>query len=254
MTTMTTTPHGLGPTRTRVLANLQSATEPRSVVDIAEELGLHRNSARFHLDALVGAGFAERAVNATGTLGRPPLVFTATSEAPTIGNLHLTELIQVLVSTFIQPGDNALALQAGLTWGSSVAEQEDQPDTDLTGLAVHLSERGFGTRLEDSGITFTRCPFRSTIAPEQLPLVCAIHRGFLDGYLEGKGPGTKTIDLVAGPTVCHATFTEPDPRQGSGRRSALDATRSEAGDDVLLQVHEQRDDRDRSNDGSSCEQ
>lgn len=210
MTSMTTTPHSLGPTRTRVLANLQSATEPRSVVDIAEELGLHRNSARFHLDALVEAGFAERAVNATGTQGRPPLVFTATSEAPTIGNLHLTELTQVLVATFIQPTENAVALarQAGQTWGSSVAGQEDQPDAELAGLAAHLSERGFGTRLDDSTITFTRCPFRATIAPEQLPLVCAIHRGFLDGYLEASGSRAETVDLAVGPTVCHAHFRE----------------------------------------------
>ncbi|NHB84211.1 helix-turn-helix domain-containing protein [Tessaracoccus sp. HDW20] len=113
------TPHGLGPTRARVLAYLQAATEPRSVIDVANELDLHKNSARFHLDALVEAGFAERAINATGSQGRPPLVFTATSSAPTIGNLHLTELVQVLISSFIQPTADSISIarQAGHNWG-----------------------------------------------------------------------------------------------------------------------------------------
>lgn len=110
---MTNTPHGLGPTRARVLGLLQAATEPTSVVEVADELGLHKNSARFHLDALVDAGYAERAVNATGTQGRPPLVFSATSEAPSISNLHLTELVQVLISSFIEPTDDARARAEG---------------------------------------------------------------------------------------------------------------------------------------------
>nr|WP_175558311.1 helix-turn-helix domain-containing protein [Tessaracoccus bendigoensis] len=210
---MTSTPHGLGPTRTRVLAFLQAATEPRSVIDVAEELGLHKNSARFHLDALVESGFARREVGATGSQGRPPLVFTATSEAPTIGNLHLTELVQVLISSFVEPARDAFPLseQAGRSWGSAVASQEEEPDPDLGGLAVHLGERGFGTTHEDGELSFTRCPFRTMVTPEQLPLVCAMHKGFLDGYLAQSGSDLVTDDLEVGPVVCRATFTEHVP-------------------------------------------
>lgn len=210
MTDMISTPHGLGPTRARVLAFLQSASDPVSVIDVANELGLHKNSARFHLDALVEAGYVERAVNATGSQGRPPLVFTATSEAPSISNLHLTELVQVLISSFVQPTPAAfdLAEKAGRTWGAGVAAQEDQSGVALNDLATHLGERGFGTILDDETVTFTRCPFRATIAPEQLPLVCAMHRGFLDGFLEESGTDLETGELTIGPRICTATFEE----------------------------------------------
>lgn len=205
---MTNTPHGLGPTRARVLGLLQAATEPTSVVEVADELGLHKNSARFHLDALVDAGYAERAVNATGTQGRPPLVFSATSEAPSISNLHLTELVQVLISSFVEPTDDARARAegAGRTWGASVAAQEQPSGEALSELAVHLGERGFGTTQDAASVTFTRCPFRSTIEPEQLPLVCSMHRGFLDGYLDAFGSNLVTDELQIGPKLCHATF------------------------------------------------
>ncbi len=217
MFSMTSTPHGLGPTRTRVLALLQAATEPRSVIDVADELGLHKNSARFHLDALVESGFAEREVSATGTQGRPPLVFTATSEAPTIGNLHLTELVQVLISSFVEPTAEAfpLAERAGRTWGGSVASQEESPDPDLDGLAIHLGERGFGTVNEDGCLSFTRCPFRATVTSRQLPLVCAMHKGFLDGYLAESGSDLVTAELEVGPELCRATFTDADTARTS---------------------------------------
>lgn len=212
MADMMSTPHGLGPTRARVLALLQSASEPVSVIDVATELGLHKNSARFHLDALVDAGFVERAVNATGTQGRPPLVFAATSEAPSISNLHLTELVQVLISSFVQPSkdSSAVAEEAGRSWGKGVAQQEENPGLALDELATHLGERGFGTVVEGETLAFTRCPFRSTIAPEQLPLVCAMHRGFLDGFLQESGTPLATDELVIGPRICHATFQPID--------------------------------------------
>lgn len=212
MARMTDVPHGLGPTRARVLALLQAATEPTSVIDVADELGLHKNSARFHLDALVDAGYAERAVAATGTQGRPPLVFTATSEAPTIGNLHLTELVQVLISTFIQPTDDARerAEGAGRTWGTAVASQEQPGGQALAELSTHLAERGFGTSQDDTVVTFTRCPFRSNISPELLPLVCSMHKGFMDGYLETSGSPLATKELKVGQRLCHATFADTE--------------------------------------------
>ncbi|WP_231979252.1 helix-turn-helix domain-containing protein [Tessaracoccus coleopterorum] len=82
-------------------------------------------------------------------------------------------------------------------------------DQDLGTLAMHLGERGFGTSHEDSSITFTRCPFRGAVTDEQLPLVCAIHKGFLDGYLDATGSELTTESLEVGPRRCLATFTMP---------------------------------------------
>ena len=40
-----------------------------------------------------------------------------------------------------------------------------------------------------------------------MPLVCAIHQGFLDGYLEASGAELEAGELQVGPEVCTATVT-----------------------------------------------
>ena len=50
----------LGRSRARVLELLREAAAPLGVQEVAERCGLHPNTARFHLDALVAAGLAIR--------------------------------------------------------------------------------------------------------------------------------------------------------------------------------------------------
>lgn len=197
--------HGLGPTRTRVLSLLQSTSGPLTVGEVAAELELHKNSARFHLDALVDAGFAERSTQPSGRTGRPPLLYTATDESPTIGNAHLLELTNVLLGEFVAPSDDATqrARVAGFNWGSATREADAEPTVDL--VLERLGRRGFGVMENDGDLTFTRCPFREVISEEQLPLVCAIHQGLLEGFVTGSTIEVGPIDV--GPRMCHATLT-----------------------------------------------
>lgn len=195
--------HGLGPTRTRVLSLLQSACDPLTVGAVAEELELHKNSARFHLDALVDAGYAERSTEPSGRTGRPPLLYTATSESPTISNAHLLELTTVLLDEFVarEPDGAEQALAAGRRWGR---DTRDEPTVE--GLKDQLARRGFGVQQEGDELVFTRCPFREAISPEQLPMVCAVHQGLLDGFVEDSAIQIGTI--AVGPRTCRATLTE----------------------------------------------
>ena len=50
----------LGESRARVLEVLRAAGDPVGVQEIAERTGLHPNTARFHLDGLIGAGLGTR--------------------------------------------------------------------------------------------------------------------------------------------------------------------------------------------------
>jgi predicted ArsR family transcriptional regulator len=50
----------LGRSRADVLDMLRAADNPLGVRDVAQQTGLHPNTARFHLEALVEAGLAER--------------------------------------------------------------------------------------------------------------------------------------------------------------------------------------------------
>ncbi|GAA4891688.1 helix-turn-helix domain-containing protein [Tessaracoccus lubricantis] len=196
--------HGLGPTRSRVLSLLQSTSGPLTVGAVANQLDLHKNSARFHLDALVEAGFAERATQSSGRTGRPPLLYSATSESPTIGNQHLLELANVLLGEFVAPESDGTerARHAGRTWGAKSREPEQ---LDLEGLKTHLGQRGFGVAQTSDGLAFTRCPFRDVIDAEQLPLVCSVHQGLLDGITEGSRFTVGRLEV--GPRVCRATLT-----------------------------------------------
>ena len=140
--------HGLGPTRARVLTLLQGSVEPVSVVQVATELDMHKNSARFHLDGLVEAGYADRVVATPHAPGRPPLVYAATSTSPTMSNIHLLELIGVLLDEVQSRGAEAEAdcLQAGRRWGARMAEPDTSAERVPEELAEHLTQRGFGVQ------------------------------------------------------------------------------------------------------------
>lgn len=70
----------------------------------------------------------------------------------------------------------------------------------------HLAERGFGTERDGDTLTFRRCPFRDTVGGKRMPLVCAIHQGFLDGYLDATGAGLRAGELEVNPSTCTVTI------------------------------------------------
>src|SRR6516162_10291049 len=70
----------LGRSRARVLELLREAAAPLGVQEVAERCGLHPNTARFHLDALVAAGLAIRGPQpnpGVRRLGRPAIGYRA---------------------------------------------------------------------------------------------------------------------------------------------------------------------------------
>ncbi|MHA6512549.1 helix-turn-helix transcriptional regulator [Tessaracoccus sp. Z1128] len=213
---MSRDPHGLGPTRTRVLALLQSAPGPMAVAEVADELGLHRNSARFHLEGLRDAGYAVSAAAPLGHTGRPPLLFAATSDSPNVTNSHLMELAEVLIQNFVTtlPDGSRLAEEAGRGWGRSMTGPEGVPQDPIAGLVLHLAERGFSTSATGGHLTFTRCPFRAEVGLRELPVVCAIHQGFVDGYLGATGSDLVADRIEVGPRVCHLALHGP-PAHGT---------------------------------------
>lgn len=200
--------HGLGPTRTRVLSLLQSRNDRLTVGAVANELELHKNSARFHLDGLVEAGYAERSTEPSGRTGRPPLLYTATNEAPTISNAHLLELTTVLLDEFAHSDDTGVerARRAGRRWG---ARTRNSAVPTVEALKAELAQRGFAMQDDPGQLTFTRCPFREEVDAHHLPLVCAIHQGLLDGFLEGSA--IEVGPLRPGPRHCQASVTVAAP-------------------------------------------
>lgn len=167
---------------------LQASATPLTINDVAQDLGMHKNSARFHLDGLIDAGFAVRRKDTSGLQGRPPMLYSATSAAPSISNLHLVELVESLIGTLIPDTDDgtATAERVGRAWASSLGPHKRVDFDDVVeSLTRHLGERGYTTEASDTDLLFNRCPFRGVVSPEKLPTICAMHQGFLDSFVDG---------------------------------------------------------------------
>jgi predicted ArsR family transcriptional regulator len=183
----------LGSSRARVLDLLRAASGPLGVQEIAGQAGLHPNTARFHLDALVHSGLVSREQQQRESLGRPSMVYSATGERGPAGERRYRLLAEMLTSVIAeampQPGE--AAAEAGREWGRYLTGQLPPYERLDAGEAVErlraiLENVGFGPELtaEGSGyrLLLRQCPFRE-VAERHQDVVCALHLGLMQGAL-----------------------------------------------------------------------
>ncbi len=77
-----------------------------SIVAIADLLGVHPNTVRFHLDGLVGDGQVERVEPSRKGPGRPPLMFGAVRQMDRGGTRHYRLLAEILTTAFAGEKDS----------------------------------------------------------------------------------------------------------------------------------------------------
>lgn len=209
-------PAALGDSRSRVLEVLRQAGEAIGVQDIAGQTGLHANTARFHLDALVDAGLAERHVEERTQPGRPRVVFTA--EPATAATLQpnyrlLAEMLTGLIASTL-PRPEQAAIETGEGWGRyltprSAPLQRVDAREGISRLSAVLTDAGFAPDpVDDSPVPVIRlrnCPFRD-IAVQFPELVCSLHLGLLRGMLsEIRAPLTaERLEPFVEPSLCLA--------------------------------------------------
>ena len=206
----------LGESRARVLDLLRAAGRPLGVQEVAEQAGLHPNTARFHLDALVEAGLATREQQPRETPGRPSMAYQVTdSDGPT-GRRRYRLLAEMLTSMIagVMPQPGEAATEAGREWGRYLTEQlppYQRLDSDeaVERLTAVLQEIGFApeTAAEAGGyrLRLHQCPFRE-VAERHQDVVCALHLGLMQGVL-GQLRAPVTADRLqpfAEPSVCIA--------------------------------------------------
>lgn len=206
---------------------------PLGVEDVAKQVGLHPNTSRFHLDALVGAGLAERTVEDRKQPGRPRALYTACPDSPPAGQ-HSYRLLAGILTSYVaaQETEPATAgLHAGQVWGRYLAERPEPvrriDAAAATEQLVHtLEDLGFAPEAVTVGrkrrILMHHCSFRET-GDEHREVVCAVHLGLMQGLLaELGGPVVaEGIDPLVEPTLCIAHLGSPrrrDLQQASARR------------------------------------
>jgi predicted ArsR family transcriptional regulator len=221
--------------RLAVLDLLRSRAQPLGVVEVAQQVGLHRNTVRSHLDLLVDSGYAIRRSEAPSGPGRPRVVYEATVAPDGERNYRLLAevLAQYLVATSERPGE--AAVNAGRSWagssrrrrhGDGVAGTVGGPpiseEAAVAAVVRMLGDSGFAPELSADGtsINLHRCPFRE-LAVSNPDVVCGAHLGIIQGALADLGTlvsATRLLPFVT-PGLCVTTLTRPATGAGQSTTS-----------------------------------
>lgn len=214
--------------RERVLRLVGAAAGTVDASEIAEQMGLHVTTVRFHLDALCEDGSVARTRIKRDGVGRPRTGYVAVRD-----RLDYRSLAEILA---MELGDTAAerrerAERAGRRWADRIMASDDgraDPDpVEATGTASQLSvddradriaatfERmGFGPEViartdadgrRECAIRLYACPVRD-LARSHPEISCGMHLGLLRGLLEanGNGGGQATLNAELEP------FVEPE--------------------------------------------
>src|SRR5487761_1781691 len=209
----------LGRSRTDVLDMLRAASQPLGVRDVAQRTGLHQNTARFHLEALVEAGLAARETEDRETPGRPRVGYLATAEAS--GGRRRYRLLSEILASLIagtMPEPGTAAEEAGRAWGQYLTDQPPpyqrlSAARAVADLASTLDELGFAPEPPSGDdrhyqLNLRQCPFRE-VAREHRNVVCALHLGLMRGALSQlRAPVTADqLEPFVEPSLCVARLT-----------------------------------------------
>jgi len=186
-------------TRYAIYLELARSSVPRSTADVAESLGLHVNTVRPQMERMREVGLLEVAPDHRGSPGRPQHRYSLAADAPALGLEPPTfpALARMLVGVIARGGADAdEVLAAGREQGTSEAHGVTATDTAacVASLERMLARYGFDpeTVADEGGggatIGFAHCPFRE-LAEAQPALVCGLHRGLIEGFVDAAGVG-----------------------------------------------------------------
>jgi predicted ArsR family transcriptional regulator len=207
-----------GGPRDDVLAVLRGAASAMTIAEISDQLGVHPNTVRFHLDNLVTEDRVERVEADHRRPGRPPLMFRAVPRMDPGGPRRYQLLAEIL--TLGLAGDrnaSAKALQAGRAWGRRLTPPTGQAKApgarqSIDRLVGLLDELGFAPQQRtvrgDTQVRLRHCPFLE-LAEGRSGVVCPIHLGLMQGALEAwDAPVTvDRLDPFVEPDLCLAHVT-----------------------------------------------
>lgn len=211
--------------RRRLLEVLKFTDEPLDAAALAQAVGLHVTTARFHLDVLEQAGLVRRTVERGGQPGRPRQLYSVVA-VPEAGEGH-RQLAGVLASALAAEPDTGprWAEQAGRRWATDQLPVPQGSQAELSWeegvrqVGDLFARLGFSPRVVDGGrqrhLELRSCPFRD-LARAYPHIVCTVHLGLLRGALDQlRLPGAEQAGLrpFVEPDLCIADVPCP-PRPG----------------------------------------
>ena len=208
----------------------EAGTDGLTTSAVAEQVGVHPNVARHHLEKLSAGGYLEVSTARLdgGGAGRPSKRYRAVADRLTEFPVRSDDLVLSLLGRALDrlPADEAerLAEEVGTEYGRAMAvglngEALEQGHRSLRaaiqsvadaltahGFAAHAESRNDGLRIIN-----THCPF-GDVATDH-PVICAVDRGMVRGMLGALSPVPRGGARLA--AVC----------RGSRRRRALCSSR-----------------------------
>jgi predicted ArsR family transcriptional regulator len=199
----------MSPSRAGILERLRAQPEPVTQAALATISGLHGNTVREHLEALLRAGLVRRVRAEPSGRGRPAWLYEAVSEQDGGEYAGLAAALAASIArTSKDPRGDAAA--AGEAWGHELVRDRagSAPDPVAARHRVLelLEDLGFDPRRdpEDAAhVRLVRCPLLEA-AHRHPEVVCGVHLGLVRGALEEYGADPGGTDLVpfAEPGAC----------------------------------------------------
>ncbi len=215
------------PTRGRLFALLSELRRPASTEELAQELGLHANGIRMHLERLHEVGLVSRE-RERRTRGRPRDAWAISPQAqpggdPPTGYAELSRwLVRSLASSSARVRDvEATGRQIGRELAPVAAD--GSAEQRMRDVLVSLGFQPERAPVAGDRLTYVlrNCPYREAVRERQA-LVCGLHRGLTRGLLDALDSKTKLVGFVP---------KDPDPAgcliELRGRMAAEAANASE---------------------------
>lgn len=195
-------------TRYAIYLELARSSVALSTADIAATLDLHPNTVRPHLERMRDVGLLDVVVDGRGTVGRPQHRYSLAPESPSLGLEPsafrlLARLLAATAATSAVDPETVAAV--GRQHGRAAAANRADASSCVAALMAELADLGFDPAAAQDGaatsIAFTHCPF-SELAEAFPELVCHLHRGIVEGFVEQAG-GARVLEF--------ATLADRDP-------------------------------------------
>lgn len=209
-------------TRYAIYLEIARSASPRTTADIADVLGLHANTVRPHLERMRDVGLLEVEVDARGSVGRPQHRYCIATDAPSLGLEPpafpaLASMLAAVAAPLLPALDDVAEVGRAQGRAAAGVVARTASHTCVSALVELLSGLGFDPAADETGsspvIGFAHCPYRE-LAEAYPQLVCQLHRGLVEGFVEAFPPGGSGDDDDAAMDVeWFHTLADRDPCQ-----------------------------------------
>jgi predicted ArsR family transcriptional regulator len=191
--------------REAIASALRDAPDGLDTDALAELVGLHSNTVRWHLGRLADDGLVQSVARARGLRGRPRVVHQLTPEGVAAGRDEYRLLATMLTAAVGSDPEGARrAYATGLEWGRHLSAAEPG-----AGVGSLLDREGFAAEQTEDRIEMRRCPFYA-LAETDPQVICTLHHGIIDGALAETGSPRRVerLDAFVEPALCIARLSQ----------------------------------------------